>query len=596
MLLALDDPDDLREEASRMIDTGFAAKESYREALLRALEGNAVLAHRAAVVADDLAGGIQPRPRLCRILCESMLAGDPVWQEMRPEERSPLLDEMVGADFLVTFGGTLGRNEILAILLALEHEPWPAWAISRLRALPSSVASRAWPRFLEALALLRLGQSEEADALLAHLTRSAEGFPYAWLLREELARERGADPDSLEMIELRIGRAKAMGVEDLESSELPRLYAWAMRIARNPRGAVRLLENGVEQFPDIPVLSIDLAQARVEVGDLPGALLEYDRILEDFSPAQTASVVPEYLELLRRCSVEGLQTDEAWWARLEALETMHPAEPHVVLEVARRLVETAEDRWDQGVARARARLERFRDRTDHAPLEELRRGETARWVAFLARYLPEAALELADEELLRHPELIELWRARAEALQAVGRRREAVAELRTLLLMVTEPEAQLALTGLMAEVGQSPGLVLTSLRVLGKTEMMADRGRELALVKGTALLAGRPRQRDTGIDMLTGLLTAPVSGDPDEIQRECGLRLCLALLDRRRPEDVERACSILGTMAANQHDPMRRGYYQALSNLAFREEEPDEEPDEEPSDEEPPDEDSDSGD
>ena len=568
VLMALDagDPDLLREAAKRMLGENFAGT-PHREALLRVLTGEFGVANRLSVRAYELAGSRDATRLLSRMICNLLAPPTASPEDGAPGPENPVLHDDGTWLATATFGGTVSTTEVVGLLLALESDPWAAWALARLRDLPPSVAATTWPTLLEAVALLRLGVDDEAEALLVRLTRPAENVPFAWDLREDVVRARhGTDPDTDALRALHRARAKAMGAEDLETSEMRLLWAEEQRAANRMEDAVRVLAEGVLQDPDRLDLGVALARYRVEAGDRAAAVTAYDRLFDDFGTEETSDLVPEYITVLRRAALHGEITNTSWWARLEALASQRPLDPAPVLELARRTAETAGDRADGGIARAQERMDRYRARTGHAPIESLRPGAAARWIAFLAEYDPSTALALADAELLADPSVIELWRARAGALAADERRGDAVTELGILLRMVSDPDTQLQLAGLLAELGQGPALVVPTLQRLGAAGAI-DQPAEQFLVYGRALLQGNPKQKDEGIRLLLSAWSKRPPGPPHGIMADIGRELAEGLLLRGAKKDDPLAREVLDLLHEGAADPLRRDYFRALANL-----------------------------
>ncbi|MEW6074554.1 MAG: hypothetical protein AB1726_18405 [Planctomycetota bacterium] len=559
VLMALEggDAEGLRGAAQALLASGFATNER-REALVQALAGEYGVAVRLARRAEADAGGRDPRTLLARAAIELL----------SPAEEGGEAGPSPAAEAAATFGGVVDPRQTLGILLALESAPWSAWALARLRELPPLAAATPWPLLLEAIALVALGADAEAEAVLAALSGPVENLRFAWDLRQEFLRTRpGVTADSPAWHEFRRERAKALGPEGLGTVELR--FLWGEELVAQGRAgeAVEVLAAGLARVPGDPTLGIALARARATAGDLLGAARGYDELFATLEDRAIDDLVPEYLALLRQAAAAGALHAGAWWARLEALETQRPREPAVVRELARRIVETADERRDQGIARAQERMERLRERTGRVPIETLRRGEAARWVEFLAGLDAQAALELADAELLADPAAIDLWRARSTALAAAGRREEAAAELSTLLLMVADPAAQLQQAGLFAGLDRGPALVLPTLQRLERRGEV-ERPAELVLVRSRALLAGTARERDQGLALLGAAWDAsdPAVGAP--LRTAIGRTLAEALLLRGAAGDDELAAAILADLVPAASDPLERDYFQALLNLA----------------------------
>lgn len=577
ILIAADERDweTAEKEARAALRTDFPDS-SHRRALLHTLAGNPVEALVAAKEADEEYLGLEPARRLSRLLCE-YLAADfeaPTSDEGEIPEESPGGDEATPGKydeqlqaFLATFGGALDHRRVVAILLALEQEAWPAWVVARLRELPDSITGRPWPTYLEAQALALLGATDEADTLLRRLTRSEERFPFSWELRAQLALESGVDPFAPEMIQLRMGRVRSFGPTGLNEQEAPLYLSAALLQSGKGAEAVTLLETAVHHQGDDPALAIALARTRAQTQDDLGAIAEFETLLREQPEITIHPIVPEYLQLLRDSEARDTISAQARRARLEALEAILPLEPSIPLEIARHSAARSGSDFRGGVRQALARLARFRERiAETTTVTELREDQGAAWSAFLLEHDPDLAFEFSRTELLANPATLGLWEAHAAAVSAVGRRTEALELILDAQEILPDPAVQLRGAHLLVGLGRNPQTEMDPRTLFQAAKELGVRS-ELELLIATARLNGDLGQLSSGISVLQRLWDRPPPGEATA--RELGGdALAQALVWRSNPGDRARAAEILDTLLEEETEPVRRSYYRALAHLA----------------------------
>jgi hypothetical protein len=316
-------------------------------------------------------------------------------------------------------GDGLAPELYLLLVLAAELPPWSVWCLTAGSELSPAAAGAPELVQLQALAALALGRTSETARALDGL--AGDDARSAWL-RARLLRERGAEEGAVRAAELdwleRSGRAEEA------SPELAPLQAALAERRGDPQRARELLEQSYVAGHASPALR---------------AFELYSELLATTADPSDPRVLTA-LEVLRRARDEGELSERRWWAEVEALEAARPSDPAPVRELATRSFEQPESEGDQGRAHALARLERFRERTLHRPIEGLRAGEALRWTRLLARFTPEGAADFATDELHRDPADPRLWHASAEAELAAGRPREAIARLEAISHVAPERE------------------------------------------------------------------------------------------------------------------------------------------------------------
>ncbi len=529
------------DEARALAKRPFSRRGAYQQALAVALQGKFDAARQ--LLADPLQEAFpDPLHTLLIEACDALLTESEETADTDPSRR-----------FLGRLDAERDPRQVICMLLALECPPWAAWTLDKLRGLPEELLISPWPRYLEAAALLGLDQNLEAIQNLKAMALNEPRVPFAWFLLEKVERERLETDSAPELLALRADRIRAAGTAGLSPLQLAVVMSHTVELLGQPRRALKILENAQEEHPDDMALAIRVAQKRSAIGDSTAAIDDYNRLL---SPAMEAGfdLVPEYLELLRAAALHGDISNSAWWSYLEAIEAQRLDDPSIARELARRTIETADQRSDWGVGRAWERLERFRMRTQNAPIEDLRQGEAQRWFDLFLEHDPRRAFEFAQAELLVRPYSPTMWSLSAQALAAGGELRRAANEFRTILAIVPDPDIQRRLADLYVDLGENRKRIESLLEQAQKRRRTEP---ELELIRARSLIAGGGKVRDTGIRTLVQFWL-----DRDDLPEidpwQLGKELVVALLLRNSKADPGSAKRVLRELAPLVSDPLER--------------------------------------
>lgn len=542
------------EEAYRLSQGRFAEGRPYRQALLLGLQSK----YAAALVALEEVLASEPSPDPLHELSRAAL---------RTLEQGAPQDDL-DADTRTLLGVQDAERDprvVLAWLLALESPHWSAWVSSSLRELPDELGLTAWPSYLDAAATYRLGDAQGAYARLTEMVQQEPRVPFAWFLMERIETERaGNDETAPELLSLRADRIRAAGSEGLSPVQIAVVLAHTLELIGQRDRAIQVLQRALDEHPDDLALAVHVARKLVEADRLVPAIDAYNALLDDTEPPSGYDLVPEYLDLLRTAAARDEISVGAWWALLEALEAQRPEDPSVVREIARRMVETADDRSDHGVGRAWDLLARYRSRTRYRPIEELRHGEAQRWFDLFADYDAGHALEFARSELEVRPNSPAMWSLSAQALRINGRLSEALDEFGTILAIVPDPDIERRMAGLLAELGRDRDRIEA---LLGRDKnKRADPFADYLLARLD--LEGSPVQREHAIRLLTAMWIKPEGTSEDVDRKDLGRTLALGLLMRGDPKDARAASKVILDTMALCDDPLEIDYFVALGHLA----------------------------
>jgi hypothetical protein len=436
-------------------------------------------------------------------------------------KREPIWTEEIQAATLRALQGAEGEprdpRQLLAVVLAMQHPQWRAWAVARLLAGSADPVEDLWPAYLSARGLLLLEEHERAATLAEALVERWPEFRPGWGLLEVcdqrrselLAGGRGAmpreGPDAVSWVRWRqrelIGSGPESGAEGHWLSALEAERSGDVRLA------LRMLSRALEIRPDD--LRFRLTQIRLYSTDrdwVP-ALQSMNRALAS-APEQSDGIVVERALALRlaavaelgRMSLENLLDEQR-----ELLIAHFSSDPLVALALAREDVTSSSAGPDIGLAAALRRLELFRTRTKGVPLEQLRAGSAEAWFSFLLPYDTALAGDLALQELKGTPGDPKLWRLLAQAAEASGDRKEALEILRFLQRALAWPEDARSLVRIEAHLGDDRDAFEDACAAVLAQESRQDPDDRLKLARAEFLLHSGPAGWDEAIEILEGL-------------------------------------------------------------------------------------------
>ena len=538
-----DDPGGITRAALALLDLPLGFPPEAR-AILLSLAGDPATAER---ILGETTAGVDPfRRQLVLSTIRRLLPGHRIGDEL------PAADPVTAAE--------LDAHDALVFLALMQTRPGCIWALGRLGELDGDVPTSV--HVLASLCQLRLGAPERADAHIAPFAVAGRTGAMPWEVREHIAR--GRSIEHLRALQLDRRRARARSSLDA--------VGWALAGAREAlQGgraplALTIVERTLEVLPDEPVLRVERARLLAANGQLVDALRAYDEILTGTPPASTdlgapaLDLIGELVELLHLGRSEGLLTNRFLRAQLEVLAVSHPDDPMLARELAQLHLASEEEDLRWGVERAWDQLERFRDRTDRAPIESLRRGEARRWAELFRRHHPETAERFVHAELGADAANPELWHLWARAQNWAGQRAAALRTYRAVTSLVSDPDIDKDYAVLLADDDTELSVLRATLQTAPTRSAGVDP--ELVLRRGLALLGGTEQERQRGLIEANAVWrNRAENGIPiAELGRLIALRLV-------REGYSERARTVLAEAIADQRDPLQRGVLQVAARL-----------------------------
>ncbi len=533
----------------------------YRRVLLLAMQGYLLEAQETLDGIEAEEDAIpDPRPELLALVLEALRLGE-------DDLPSPGLQ---AEPFLGRLGSTNDPRRVLACLTLLEQPSWAAWSLGYLRGLRGPAGRSPWSLYLVAYGLHQMGESDFADQLLRRLINREPPVRFAWLLREKIAEDtQGTETDSLEFLDLRRERVDSFGAVGLSTRDRVFIQSYMFDVLGNSEKAREVLADALREDPDDHQIAIRLARHQTEEGYVADALGTYDDLFERASAEVRNSLVPEYLDLLRTALERGEISDGVWWALLESLESQDPDDPSIARELARRTIETADDRLDWGVSRAWDRLERFRRRTAWTSIQTLRPGEARHWFELYAAHDTDLALRFVREELERHPAAPELWLLSAKALERAGRYEEALEELKTIVNAVPMPELLRHEARLLVHLGKDTKETRPTIELYERRAEVSPEDTELRYLRSRSMLNGGDSHAiDRAIRQLSELWDLRASELVRVTPQELGLTYCMALIEHKKGRPSrEIVQGVLNELLEFDNDPFQESLLVTLRNL-----------------------------
>jgi hypothetical protein len=408
-------------------------------------------------------------------------------------------------------------RQLLAVVLALQHSQWRAWAVARLLGSSSDPVEDLWPAYLGARGLLQLDEVDRAAGLAEALVERWPEFRPGWTLleicdqqRSELrAGGRGAlprtGPDEVSWVRWR--QRELVGIGPEEGADGHWLSAVEAERSGDVRLALRMLSRALEVRPDD--LRYRLTQIRLYSADkdwVP-ALQSMNRALAS-APEQSDGIVAERALTLRAAAVAQLgrmSLEPLLDEQRELLIGRFSTDPLVALALAREDIAAAGAGPDVGLAAALRRFEVFRERTKGVPLEHLRAGSAEAWFDFFLPFDPELAADLALQELRGTPGDPKLWRLSARAARARGDLNGATEILRFLQSALAWPEDARALLEIQAHLASDRDAFEDAYAAVLAQESLQEPDDRLLLARSEYLLNSGPIAWDESAEMLEKL-------------------------------------------------------------------------------------------
>ncbi len=496
-------------------------------------------------------------------VCADLIQGAPL------ESSLAALDPEIQAETVRFTTGTAAAPSdarvVLGYLLALQHPDWRLWLLQELRNRHEQHGT-LWPSYLTALALLRHGEYEQADALIAAFTQRWPNFQPAWGLAVELVR---TQPPSAE-------RLLRFAIDGWTASASPEAARARQRLtrAREAFGQGDLatarseIQEGLRIVPnDAPLLYQFFLLARAE-GRYAEAVEATRAFLAALPARARDAALPTVLDLYEEALDEHKLSLEDWRRFVENVAERYPENSLVVLQLAHRDVRmSVANNPVTGVYRALGRLDAFRKSTNKAPVESLGAGSLARWHEFYLATSPERGEAFLREELAADPRSSDLWAMLGENLLAQGRCLEAREKL-DLLLSIVPDERALELwieiearRGAPVEDLMRACTMLMSLRGLDEPD---DRMRYLHALAQLGDLRGGDRK--LGLEILDEVWQRSSELDL-ELATKVGRLLGVTSMSRGAPGDDQKAQAVFSALVELPLRRDQRRLYGALAHI-----------------------------
>lgn len=445
-------------------------------------------------------------------------------------------------------------RRVLTLLLAADAPVWNAWSANR--AADRTFTELLGPFAAELQLELALGAGR-AD--LTDLGRARERFPtYVpfWDLYADMTLELVGREDHPDLLAVRRERRAAgvppRGGQQPSAVELALDASWTATDEGRPAIALARAREAAQAAPEQPAVQLTLARAARDIApaEAQTAYVAY-LLAAPLARDERSVVLGELLGL-------GRVLDDS---QLEALLDAQPDAPELVLASAlKAMTQPAQLNAEL------ARLERFA--RNHPALEDLSPGASRRWFDAFARYAPDRALALAEQQLEKNPRHLGPWIQRAEALDLLGERQAALELLRTVTRMAPDPRGAIAHADLLASLGGPHEEVTATLNLARRSPDLASFADQLEFIATKSLANIGGNFVGQAVERMQALVTKPeLAGVERSAVRR---RLGITLLHRAQPGDGARALPHLEASQANARDPLDRDLVLALTNLARR--------------------------
>jgi tetratricopeptide (TPR) repeat protein len=453
------------------------------------------------------------------------------------------------------------------LLLALQNPLGRAWAQVELRGAAPASYGDLWPKYSRALLAQSIGDGLSARNLLEEVVTVAPDFGPAWDLLDDLAIQRNDDAQALS--ELRLRRTQAMGEQNVSIAmqwyDRARVLQWKGDID----GALEAARAGATAAPESARIMAKLGELCAVRGEYGPAIAAYRSASSATPPAHDPEITHAFLRVLdeaERTSPPAI-TPADHMSELDKLAALEPDDPFVPVAMARLDLKLEPNNPSFAVARAYARLERFRLRHKAQSLESLAPGSAEEWVDFHLALDPERAEALLQSELELEPGALAPWLLLGRVYTNAGKTREAIEQFA--LAFGLAPQKSVVreyMRALAASEMSIEGVVTIMNRVTAADGRKAPDEEAKRLAARALYNMGAK-----GIGRAAALLEPtdePRENAPSSIER-IGLLRALVWCARGETKDLERARATLAEILPLAADPYLRTMLIALSGLVL---------------------------
>lgn len=507
--------------------------------------------------------------------------------------------------FLVGPDGARDPRRALCTLLALHTPLGRGWARKEVESMSGETHGDLWPGLLAALLARANDEPAVARRWIAGVLASNPGFGPAWDIAEEIPVPKTLDPRAA--ILMRIRRVEALGELSGTLSERLLDEARILQLRGDVAGALAVARAAAAEDPGSGEIQWKLAQLLRARGERAAAIRAYSEALQSLPAGSNLRATGELLALFEEASkASPPEIDpQAYAMELERLHSSLRNDPRVVVAQAR--LEMALDPLHPplALARAYARLERFRELHATSAIDSLSPGASAAWAEFLLAVDPDRACAFVQRELELDPGALDLWVLLGHVLAAQNNIAGALAQYGFVLHLAPDHPVLAEYLWLMAgrEVKKDnprafgarnqrePGTRIDSSQTspLAAEYAWIATGREMEREEARALQMKTNPEVDARLTpaqraLISARASFTLGGrgvahaiealemiEPRELNaleaQRYGFLFAETLIARGKPADLARARTFLDELAGSVSDPFRRDLVRALAAL-----------------------------
>lgn len=460
-------------------------------------------------------------------------------------------------------------RDLLGLLLLAEQPGFESLCALRARAWSAPDCGPVAALLLGRLAM-RAGDDRVARLALRQALQREPRLISAWDGLEEIQRGTDGDPENPLLLSLQVERRVALGETKADDpfEILQRAHT------ANERGGTQAilpwLSEAAERHKEQPILTLEVARARMKLGDWAGALESWSRYAQLAAPSSLERRAEEWIQLIERAAQGGHIGPARAKAELEALALRLPDHPLVALARAGAELRALPHSPAIGIGRAFALLDGWRKQHGQRPINSLLEGAARRWFEFYVEVDPRRAEQFATHELELDPGDLEPWLMIGEALRAQGRLDEALLQFDVASTMIPEGRILRLRAEIIADLGRDHMRVEQMIERTRQMEGTQKPDPSLAFLRARSLVNTNPGTLPAGIELLIELWSQRVEIAAHVSEAELGLQLGTALMHRLVPGDARRAALVLAQVQDKVTDPMRRDLIRAIGLIARR--------------------------
>ncbi|MFT4649124.1 MAG: tetratricopeptide (TPR) repeat protein, partial [Glaciecola sp.] len=448
---------------------------------------------------------------------------------------------------LLVGSGDLRRDprDTIAMLLALDLDPWQTWTEVRAQKLASDLPQNLWLGWMIAEAQFRSGRLQQAQVSFSELITQ---FPLCAPLWDSLfavfAAQHPDNPLHPDILAARSDQALAIPLRKfLSPNQIAMGLAGQATAQGHPDQAIATLRRFLKATGE--GLESEsrwmLGRLLAEQGQFSQALDQFERVLTKSQPRGLHPWVPEYLDWLDKCHLDPTAPLHAAdiASRLETLVHRYPSDPQLALQRLMYRVESDERSVLLASDEALASMAMLRSLAPNNSIDSLRPGSNRAWMEYMLSVSPILGEEYCWASLDLNPGNLDMWIGLSYALQTQGRISETRTLVADLLKISDDPELHYRLASLLALEGESAKIVNTHLQRGDKLSGAKSASPRNRFTKAQTTLLHGARGLDTVVRDLGALWP-----DRDQFSREVppldlGRVYLTALILRHQAKDLQ---------------------------------------------------------